>query len=720
MTGAYVSEDGGSSWREFNLRSMIRSFAFDPADPDVVYAAGDYLWRSDDRGGTWNLVYPVPQTVTAVTFPGDDEAVTAMITTHGLAPALDAFRVDSNDPQILYLCVGQSFLISHNRGQSWALAAKLPGRAQTIHLDPSRLAAGRKIFLVGTNWTAIWDSRQLVNVGPVPGISKIRASAVGFQPESSEAVIYVVSDLHGGKSPPDGGLICSQDYGRTWKTANASLLAMRPTNSTTVPFLSAIVISPKHPNTVFLSFSNLQLRDGRTVFGLARSVDGASSWQLLWNQTNTPVAAVSDAWASETFGPEWPEDTQALALDEHNPGVIYKSDLARTMKSSDEGKTWTALYSRKSPGAGYISTGIDVTSCYGIHFDPFHPNRQFLSCTDIGLFRSEDGGRHWISSGSGIPRAWRNTTYWIAPDPTVEGRMWAACSGTHDLPRLKMFRRVSPARFKGGVVITEDGGKSWKVSGAGMPETAVTHILIDPQSPPEHRVLYAAAMGRGVYKSSDGGATWTLKNNGLTGGEPMAWRLTFDSKRTLYLVVIRRSEDGSYGNSQDGMIYRSTDGAEHWQRVPLPAGVNGPMTIAIDPQDAKRIYVASWPRYNALAMNPPRQGGLWLSSDGGGTWRNTHSEDQYLYDVTVSPHDPSVLFASGFQSSIWRSGDRGETWRRIRGFNFKAPYRVIPDPFHPDMIYVTTYGSSVWYGPAKGDPRAVEDIVSPPAARYSH
>ncbi len=53
------------------------------------------------------------------------------------------------------------------------------------------------------------------------------------------------------------------------------------------------------------------------------------------------------------------------------------------------------------------------------------------------------------------------------------------------------------------------------------------------------------------------------------------------------------------------------------------------------------------------------------------------------------------------------------TWKRIGGYNFKWGHRVIPDPFHPDKIYVTTFGGSVWYGPAKGDAKAPEDIATP-------
>ena len=87
-----------------------------------------------------------------------------------------------------------------------------------------------------------------------------------------------------------------------------------------------------------------------------------------------------------------------------------------------------------------------------------------------------------------------------------------------------------------------------------------------------------------------------LKNNGLPAPEPFAWRLARDKNGVLYLVVARRSEDGSFGNSADGALYRSSDGAEHWQRIRLPDGLNGPNGVAIDPEDPKRLYLAAWGR----------------------------------------------------------------------------------------------------------------------------
>jgi len=61
MTGAYVSHDGGSSWRMFNLGQVAKGFVFDPSDARTVYTrTGSALWRSTDRGDTWRLVYPDP------------------------------------------------------------------------------------------------------------------------------------------------------------------------------------------------------------------------------------------------------------------------------------------------------------------------------------------------------------------------------------------------------------------------------------------------------------------------------------------------------------------------------------------------------------------------------------------------------------------------------------------------------------------------------------
>lgn len=177
-----------------------------------------------------------------------------------------------------------------------------------------------------------------------------------------------------------------------------------------------------------------------------------------------------------------------------------------------------------------------------------------------------------------------------------------------------------------------------------------------------------------------------------------------DSVGRLYLLVARRSA------SLDGAIYRSSDGAEHWEKLVLPAGSSAPNGLAIDPADDARLYLAAWGK---IAPAGDTGGGIFLSTDVGKTWKNVLEKDQHIFDVTLDPRTPGVLYATGFESSVWRSVTRGESWTRIKGYNFKWGQRVVPDPDDPKMIYVCTYGGSIWHGPAEGDRDAIEDIVTP-------
>jgi hypothetical protein len=236
---------------------------------------------------------------------------------------------------------------------------------------------------------------------------------------------------------------------------------------------------------------------------------------------------------------------------------------------------------------------------------------------------------------------------------------------------------------------------------------------VDPTSPKGKRTLYAAGFGRGLYKSVDGGATWARKNVGIEQPQPFAWRTIRAADGTLYLIVARRSERGEIGDERDGALYRSIDGAEHWVRLTLPKGTNGPNGLAVDPSDPRRLYLAAWGR---ATPGGDTGGGIFASADGGQEWKSVLPDYQHVYDVTIDPRDPTVLYASGFDQSALRSADRGETWTRMRGCNFKWGQRVIPDPGDRSKIFVTTYGGGVWHGPELGDPAAAEDVV--PSDRF--
>ena len=182
-----------------------------------------------------------------------------------------------------------------------------------------------------------------------------------------------------------------------------------------------------------------------------------------------------------------------------------------------------------------------------------------------------------------------------------------------------------------------------------------------------------------------------------------------DDKGTLYLLVAWRSEDGNKGTEKAGALYRSTDAAEHWTPFGMPEGSNAANGLAVAPDDANRLYLATWARDKGEHSNG---GGSFLSEDAGQPWKQVLDRDRHVYDVTIDPRDPNILHAAGFESSAWRSTDRGEHWKRTPGSNFKWGHRVIPDPEGLQKVYITTFGGGVWHGSVNGEDVPL-DIVTP-------
>lgn len=697
MTGAYITHNGGKSWRMFNLRGVVQFFVFDPVDRNVIYAEASGLWRSDDQGTSWNLLYPKPSSIKSVKMSSDhsDEELIAQPNPLG---HITAMAIDPADSRVFYVAAGDrekgtsALFVSRDAGGSWTNEGDLPELASKVWVNPNSPRDGRTLFISGSHFLAKKASSGIQKV-PAPPVRFITDISAGFT-KGGRLVVYAVGDE---------SAFVSESEGTAWRKVSLGHGNER---------MRAIATSFHNPDTAYVSYRDLE-EGGAKWLGVAKTTDRGQTWSLVWKEDSSPGAKpganIHDAWITERFGTDWGENPLALTVADQDANVSYGTDLGRTMHTTDGGANWVALYSRRAGKNGWASTGLDVTNAYGYHFDPFDHKRQFISTTDIGLFRSEDGGESWVSSTAGVPKEWMNTTYWIEFDPAVEGRMWSVNSWTHDLPRPKMWRRKGIRDYRGGVCRSEDGGKTWAKSNNGMEQTAAAHILLDPTSPREARVLYVAAFGRGVYKSTDGGKNWKLKNAGIIQKEPFAWRLARDAKGTLYVLLARRSEDGTIGNDGDGAIYRSRDGAETWTPVAMPQGSNGPNGLAMDPHTPDRLYLAAWARDKGEHGDG---GGIYLSEDAGKTWRQVLERDRHIYDVTIDPRDANVLYAAGFESCAWRSTDRGENWTRIAGFNFKWGHRVIPDPDNPKVVYITTFGGGVWRGAVDGEDRPL-DIMTP-------
>ncbi|MBL7763403.1 MAG: hypothetical protein JNL23_08280 [Chitinophagaceae bacterium] len=722
MTGSFVTYNGCESWRMFNLRGPVHFFIFDPLDSNTVYANSIALFKSTDKGNTWNVLYPAPADIKRIISKGD-HATEVVVTNDSTERHVLSFAIDPADSKRLYAVISIDKEIalhtSADGGQTWNKEKELKDNIKNIFINPASPGENRTLYLAGTNSIEVKENGTwTTNKGPA-GIKKLTELTAGYDRTQNKFIIYAMS----GKSyfNPDedsSGIYYTDNGGATWESRQAGLVNFSMQGAT-APEWRNIATSALHPATVYVSYNGLQLNKDTLCIGVAKSEDFGKTWALSWkDRLGKGGYSISEnfksGWLNERFGPTWGENPFAIGVSPANPAVCYATDFGRTVKTTNGGETWEQSYTTKKENGSWMSRGLEVTTGYAVVFDPFDTAHLFIANTDIGLMESNDGAISWKSAtqNNGVPREWINSTYWLAFDTAVKGRAWAAMSANHDLPRPKMWRKNGVAGYEGAVLETNNAGKTWKPISNDIGEAAITHVLIDPASDRNKRTLYACAFGKGVYKSVDGGKTWQQKNKGIEGKEPFAWRIVRREKDgALFLIVCRRGEDDSIGTDKDGALYKSINGGESWEKVLLPAETNAPMSLVID-EKSGRTFLSAWGRVMKGRFSEDRGGGIFISDDECKTWKNVLHKDQHVHDITFDPRN-KTYYACGFNGSAYRSTDNGETWSRIKGYNFKWGKRVDLDPRNPDKIFIITFGGGVWYGPAAGDDSAKEDIISP-------
>lgn len=743
MTGAYVSADGGDSWRMFYTGNVPSAFEFDPVDPNVIYVASrGFLWsedrgsgvtfllRSSDRGVTWKIVYPdVSKVDPSLDLPQSREILPSQVIEGAVDGTIQEVEVDPADnrriflgmaPLVEYMSRGDqapsrqaALVVSEDGGNSWRQVAELPGMSVLgIFPGSNDGKPGEALVFTERSGALVDIGKGTVTTLPLP-VERISAAEGGM--DAGGTVIYVLSGLSRREGEERGGAFVSRDRGQSWKRVSAGLFHGVPEGES--PNIRGLAVCETAPGTAYLSSSNTRsVRDveGAWYYGIFKTVNYGESWEPVWLADGEGYLTGNHegCWLDRHWGPGWGGNPIDIGIDPNNPDLVFGSDNGRAYRSRDGGKNWKQIHSRNNPDGSVETSGLNVTTCYGVIFDPFDENHFFITYTDIGLFHTFDGGKSWFHSIDGVPMPWTNTCYWLTFDPQVRGRAWAVWANAHDLPRDKMFGRDGRfTRYQGGVSVTEDGGRSWRVAGTGVPENAVsTCVLVDPDSPREKRTLYITVYDQGVYKSEDGGATWKLANNGL-GSNLYAWRIERNRAGRLFVLMSR----GRRGPETDpGVIFYSDDRAESWKKLALPPEVQAPHDIAIDPRDDSRIYVACWSSQGRDGVDIG--GGLIRSDDGGANWKQVFDARMRINSLALHPHDPDIVFINTFQNAAFRSDDRGENWSRLEGYRFKWGQRPNISPFNPDKVYLTTYGGSVFEGPAAGVPGASEDIVNMPGA----
>ncbi len=293
---------------------------------------------------------------------------------------------------------------------------------------------------------------------------------------------------------------------------------------------------------------------------------------------------------------------------------------------------------------------------------------------------------------------------WRLIGPFRGGRVLAV-AGVPREPQHFYFGAVN-----GGVWETIDAGRTWQPIFDQQSVGSIGAIAVAPSAP---NVVYVGtgeadmrsdiAQGTGMYRSRDGGHSWT--------------RIGLDDSQQIGKIIIDPADPNAvfvaalghpYGPNKERGVFRTRDGGETWQRVLGSDEATGAIDLAFEPGNAKTIYAAMWQaRRTPWNIYPPASGpgsGLYKSTDGGDTWTpmraNGFPERVGRIGVAVAPSNPQRVYAivdslavEDDIGGLYRSDDAGASWKRIsrddriwqRGWYFN---RIAVDPKNADRVYV--------------------------------
>lgn len=367
-----------------------------------------------------------------------------------------------------------------------------------------------------------------------------------------------------------------------------------------------------------------------------------------------------------------------FAVAETDPKTIYLGAAAGGVwKSVDGGMTWKSVWDiEPNPSIGALAVAPSNPSV--IYVGTGEANNRQSASWGNGVYRSTDAGNTWTHVGLDDTQAIGR----IVVDPRNSDVAYVAAVGHLWGPNAER-----------GLFKTADGGKTWNKVLFINDDTGVNDVAIDPQSP---TTLYAAAYerrrtawgfngggpGSGIYKTTDGGATWNkltkdLPANGNTG--------------RIGLAVYRRNPSIVYAlvQNEKGGVFRSEDSGATWTKMsatnPRPSYFS---QIRIDPNNDLRIWT----------------GGVQLaySEDGGKTFVTTRGREVHsdFHAIWIDPNDSNYMLA-GCDGGVYVSHDAGRDWDHLNVMPLGQAYEVGYDNQQPYHVCAGYQDNAEWCGPSR-------------------
>ncbi|SIT11635.1 Por secretion system C-terminal sorting domain-containing protein [Zobellia uliginosa] len=718
--GVYRTKDKGRTWEKtYSINKAHSEIAVDPSNDNNWYIGAGSWW--DVKGTHRTLANPMANlrstAVSGHIYKSTDKGKTWKKISRGLPSTLSVAKiiVDPRNSNRIIMAANTGIYRSIDKGESWS---------------PSKTGLPNNL---PKDMTSYYNKGQ------------------------NKFVLYVVEQTKyikkGNTTTSKGGVYKSTDGGKSWKSITGDLgfdltkitdpltrskykrtvsnwLSI-PTNQVgelptqTIPTFHKIRVNPKNPQEIYLSH-NVKHDFSFGPGGVWKTENGGKNW--------FPCARTGKYWTSgqdksywegrgmptgmnTTFAHLQPKMKKADGyfgyrfIEINSKGEIFTSIDQQILKSTDGGKKWKQIDDDETApnSKGWVGRGGSNLPGRYILLDTGTPNRKLFCSGEHGLWESAPLKNHpnpnavavkQIEGQVNEPNAATSIGY-VAVHPNKPNILYTI-----------QFRQDHRDNFRRSI----DGGKTWENISTPIdhPDTNLSgerifsySILIDPVTP---KNIYFCVIRDapaevnsyippgdfnkfGVYKSTDGGFSWKVMNNGFPQGASVR-RLEMHPTNSS---VIYAASNFSSKNKVPGGLYKTTNKAASWSKVEIPAAIKSVNNVHID-ETTKHIYISCGRKSGTYD-----EGGIWRSKDGGASWEKIF-DLPYVWQTETSPINPNIIIASVPWNSkaknlgAYLSRNGGKNWIKINK-NLAHPDAITdirPDNKDENTFWCAGWGSG-WY-----------------------
>jgi len=353
------------------------------------------------------------------------------------------------------------------------------------------------------------------------------------------------------------------------------------------------------------------------------------------------------------------------------PAFAQEEDEA---EASPKLETVAGSLSLRGIGPAFMSGRITE-----IAVDPVRRSTWYVAAASGGVWKTENAGTSWAPIFDSYGSYSIGT---VAVDPGNRFTIWVG-TGENNSQRS--------VGYGDGLYKSIDGGQSFEKVGLEKSEH-IAKILIDPR---DSEVVYVAAQGplwsaggdRGLYKTTDGGKTWTRileidDDTGITDvhfdprNPDVLYAASYQRRRHVWTLI-----NGGPGSG----IHKSTDGGQTWRKINkgLPGGDKGRIGLAVSPVNPDVLY--------AIVEAAERSGGFYRSDNGGENWKKMDSyrsgSPQYYQEIVADPHKFDRIYS--LDTFMMVSEDGGANWARLgESFKHVDNHALVIDPDDPNHLLI--------------------------------